>query len=181
MHRISVFLSVFILALIGMGAVLMAPSAAAQDATPVAAGDHPLIGTWLLSSDPEPGAAPSVVIFSADGGYVENEQGDISLGRWAQTGPQTGNMTFVSVFANEETGEYEGLFKIRASIEVAADGQSFAAEYTIDVVDADGTSPGEYGPGTATATRVSVETMGTPVGTLDDFFAQFEEESTPAP
>jgi hypothetical protein len=39
---------------------------------------------------------------------------------------------------------------------------------------------GEYGPGHVTATRINVEPMGTPAGSLEDLFAQFEEGTTPA-
>jgi hypothetical protein len=42
---------------------------------------------------------------------------------------------------------------------------------------------GEYGPSDATATRMVVEPMGTPVGTLEDLFAQYSDEgdATPEP
>ena len=38
---------------------------------------------------------------------------------------------------------------------------------------------GEYGPGSVTGTRVVVEPMGTPVGSLEDFFG-IVEDTTPA-
>ena len=182
MRRMSVLVSVFVIALIGMAAVLSVPSAVAQDATPVAAGDHPLIGTWLIDSDSaDPENSPSINIFSADGGFIEYDGFDVSLGRWEATGAQTGDLTFVGLGIDPETDEYQGMFKVRASIEVAADGQSLTAEYTGEFMDADGNSDGEYGPGQASATRISVEPMGTPVGTFEDLFEQFEEDSTPAP
>ena len=48
----------------------------------------------------------------------------------------------------------------------------------------DGASRGEYGPGTVEATRIAIEPMGTPVGTLEELFARFQPgsaEATPAP
>ena len=80
--------------------------------------------------------------------------------------------------------EEEGAFRIRASIEVAADGQSFTASYTLELLDpATGEGMGEYGPGTATGTRLMAEAPGTPVGSLEDLFSQFEgtPEASPVP
>ena len=55
-----------------------------------------------------------------------------------------------------------GRSTIRATFEVAADGQSLSAVYTIEFVET-GVPTGQMGPGTATATRIVVEPMGTPV------------------
>jgi hypothetical protein len=44
----------------------------------------------------------------------------------------------------------------------------------------EGAPTGEYGPGQVTGTRVAVEPMGTPVGSLDELFAGFEEGTEPA-
>ncbi len=68
---------------------------------------------------------------------------------------------------------------IRATGEVSADGQTFTAEFTLEITG--GPSPaGEYGPGHVTATRIPVEPMGTPVGSLNDLFSQLAGPSTPA-
>ena len=68
---------------------------------------------------------------------------------------------------------------IRAAGEVSEDGQSFTAEFTIGFT-GEGAPAGEYGPGHVTATRINVEPMGTPAGSLEDLFAQFEEGTAPA-
>ena len=65
------------------------------------------------------------------------------------------------------------MITIRATVEVAADGQTFTGDYTIEA-DFEGAPPGEFGPGSVTGTRIVVEPMGTPVGSLDDLFGQFE-------
>jgi hypothetical protein len=81
------------------------------------------------------------------------------------SGEQTATLTIVSP-GIEEDGAFTGTFLIRAEIEVEASGEAFTAEYTGEFVDSDGAGSGEYGPGTATATRIAVEAMGTPVGPL---------------
>ena len=68
---------------------------------------------------------------------------------------------------------------IRAAGEVSEDGQSFTAEFTIEFT-GEGAPAGEYGPGHVTGTRINVEPMGTPAGSLEDLFAQFEEGTAPA-
>ncbi len=68
---------------------------------------------------------------------------------------------------------------IRATGEVSADGQTFTGQFTIEFT-GDGFPTGQYGPGHVTATRIAVEPMGTPVGSLDDLFSQFGGPSTPA-
>jgi hypothetical protein len=49
------------------------------------------------------------------------------------------------------------------------------ADYTLEGSGIEGVPPGEYGPGQVTGTRVVVEPMGTPVGSLEDLFGGFEE------
>ncbi len=68
---------------------------------------------------------------------------------------------------------------IRAAGDVSEDGQSFTAEFTIEFT-GEGAPTGEYGPGHVTGTRINVEPMGTPAGSLEDLFAQFEEGTAPA-
>ena len=62
---------------------------------------------------------------------------------------------------------------------MSEDGQTFTAEFSIEFT-GEGAPTGEYGPGHVTGTRINVEPMGTPAGSLDDLFAQFEEGTTPA-
>ena len=57
---------------------------------------------------------------------------------------------------------------IRGTVEVAEDGLSFTAPYTLEVVAPDGTRSGEHGVTTARGIRITIEDMGEPVGTLDE-------------
>ena len=183
MRRLVTLLSVLVL--VAIGGLAVGGGATAQDATPVAATQHPLVGAWLLDSDvDDPANALEVDIATADGGWIAVEpDGAVQLGAWAGSGDQTADLTLWSGVPAEEGG---GMFIVRASIDVAEDGQSFTAEYTFEVVGADGATmgEGEYGPGRASATRLSAEPMGEPVGTFEDLFSQFEEaspEASPAP
>jgi hypothetical protein len=183
MRRLSLLIALFVVALLGLSAVLSSPGSSAQDASPAAMDEHPLVGTWLADTDTQdPEDPPELVIASADGGWVEvDADGGVALGRWESTGANTANLTLWALGSEEEG--FGGTFIVRAMIEVAADGQSLTAAYTVEVIDPDGTATGEYGPGTASATRLAVEPMGTPVGSFEDLFAEFGEEfeeATPA-
>lgn len=168
MRRTAVpaFLVVAVVSLVVLGRVA---GTGAQDATGLAG--HPLVGAWVLDTDvADPTNGPTLATFSADGVYTQVEtDGSAGIGVWQATGPQTADMMFHGLNPDEDGG---GWFTVRAAIEVAADGQSLTASYTLEIVAADGTASGQYGPGEVTGTRIAVEPMGTPVGTLDDLFGE---------
>ena len=177
MHRASIRVSLLAVALLAVG-VAGGGAVAHDDATPAGGhplGGHPLVGTWVIDPDPSSGAASSAAAFAADGTYSEiDPDGASGLGAWRATGERTADV--VIVFPEEE-----GSVRIRASVEADADGRSFAASYTFEFLDRGGTGAGEYGPGEATAVRLEAEGPGTPVGTLQELFTQFEQtQGTPA-
>jgi plastocyanin len=139
---------------------------------------HPLVGAWLLDTDTaDPSNPPTLATFSSDGIYTQLEpESAPGVGAWETTGAQTEDMNFHEIFPDEQGG---GMTTIRAAIEVAADWQSVTATYTLEFVDAGGTATGQYGPGQVSGTRIAVELMGEPVGTLKELFAQFEEGEAP--
>jgi hypothetical protein len=153
-------------------------SVTAQEATPAAMSGHPLVGTWLLDTNADdPANGPEVTVFTADGAYISvDAEGFPNHGVWEATGERTAGLTIVSPGMEEET--FAGMFVVRASIEVDETGDSFTAQYTGEFVTPDGTETGEYGPGTATATRITVEQMGTPTGPLEVLF-EGEAAATP--
>jgi hypothetical protein len=128
---------------------------------------HPLVGTWLLDTNADdPANAPEVTIFTADGAYISvDAEGFPNHGVWEATGERTAALTIVSPGMEEEA--FAGMFVVRASVEVDETGDSFTAQYTGEFVTPDGIGTGEYGPGTATATRITVEEMGTPAGPIE--------------
>lgn len=174
--------SFIVVALVAVTVVGFRADADAQD---TATQGHPLVGTWLADTDPEtPDNALDTFMFDVDGGYVQSEAGGGSLlGAWEATGDRTAILTAVGAEA-DEAGTNVGSIKIRASIEVSADGTSFTAEFTMELIEPDGTSSGQAGPGGATGERLVVEAPGTPVITFEELFGQFEgeaDEATPAP
>ena len=171
--------SLFALLALVLAVLGLAPLARAQDATPAAMAGHPLVGAWVLDTNADdPANAPGVATVAADGTFHEvDSDGSSGLGTWRPTGDRTAEL--VIVYPGEE-----GAFWIRVTLEVAADGRSFTASYTAELVGTDGAGTGQYGPATATGTRLEAETPGVPVGTLEDLFAQFgagtPEAGTPA-
>jgi hypothetical protein len=171
MQRFVVLLSIVVVVALGL-IVTPGRSTTAQEATPATLSGHPLVGTWLLDTNADdPDDAPEVTIFTADGAYISvDAEGLPSLGVWEANGERTALLTIVSPGMEEEA--FAGTFLVRAAIEVNAAGDSFTAQYTGEFVEPDGTETGEYGPGTATATRIDVEEMGTPAGPLEVLFEQ---------
>jgi hypothetical protein len=153
-------------------------SATAQVATPTAMGEHPLIGAWLLDTNADdPANGPEVTIFTADGAYISvDAEGFPNHGAWEATGERTAGLTIIS--PGMEENAFAGMFVVRASIEVDETGDSFTAQYTGEFITPDGRESGEYGPGKATATRITVEEMGTPAGPIEVLF-EGEAAATP--
>ena len=178
MRRLVVLFSAATLSLLGGVIGASAVASGATDTTlPSSTEAHPMIGMWVLSdaSDPE-NPAPFVAAFGAGGTFVSVEEGEVSLGVWEPTGPTSAALTITGQLPPEDAGGVEGAtLTIRATFEVAPDGQSVTADYTVEVGGVEGMPTGEHGPGSVTGTRVAVEPMGTPVGSLDELFGGFEE------
>jgi hypothetical protein len=174
MKRISILAFLTTIVVLGLVVFRGTSGIGAQDATEMAG--HPLVGTWLLDTDTDdPTNPPSLASFGADGIYTEvDADGSAGMGSWEATGPDTAALTFHGL------GD-EGMVTVRAAIEVAADGQSLTATYTLEFTTPDGMGTGQYGPANVSGTKVVVEQMGTPVGPLEDLFSQFEgtPEATP--
>ena len=175
----SVLMMAMLIGLVAGG--LASTSTFAQEATPAAMAEHSLVGVWLLDTDAMDAAnAPEVTVFTDDGAYISvDAEGTTTLGAWEGTGPDTATLTLVST-GSDEAGGFAGTFMIRATITVDASGESFTAEYTGEFIDPEGASEGEFGPGTATATRIAVEPMGSPAGPLSVLFEE-EGAATPMP
>jgi len=144
--------------------------------------DHVLVGAWLAFTDADAtNSAPSVLVFHDDGTYSETTIGDnggeeTSQGVWQPTGEFTADLTIVNIIT---TGEATyGTLVVRAAVQVSEDGTSFTASYTLEILGA-GTMPGQYGPGNANGTRIEVDPMGTPVGSVDELYGQSEGAGTP--
>jgi hypothetical protein len=151
-----------------------APGVSAQDAA-----ENPAIGAWTVDATPQDAADPPGLVTIAPGGIITDVDPEwTAYGSWVPTGDRTADATFLFPFVDPEAG-LVGYGTIRTSIEVAEDGQTFAATYTIEppsgVAEALGLPVGKYGPGEVNGQRIAVEPMGEPVGPIPE-----EPEEAPA-
>jgi hypothetical protein len=161
-----------------LGTIVMA-SGRVVVAQPDGARDHPAVGSWLVESDPDLGAlSVRTLVVSADGTALAISSvapnGSMGAGVWAPTGNATAALTVTLVT------DGPAFIVLRASIDIAADGQSFTGTFTDEAI-FDPTSPsgtsGELGPGRLTGTRLTVQAPGTPVASFAEFFPP---DATPA-
>lgn len=163
MRRLSTASSILAVSLLAIGG--LAPATLAQSASPMPTAASPAVGAWVLTIADNPTSPPQEIILHADGTYLQYDgAGGVSIGAWAATGPNTGAITLVQ-YGLDSTGKV-GHSTIRATFEVAPDGNSLTAAYTLEYFGADGSDSGQMGPGSATGTRVLVEPMGSPVAPL---------------
>jgi hypothetical protein len=162
----------------------LAVSTAVQATTPPTeepAEGHPIVGAWIYTVDGFPEAFTVLADIDADGTWLDTSpDGTTSIGSWEATGPDSFNLTFHSLSLTEDGSV--AVFTIRAAGEVSEDGQSWTADYTAELT-GEGLPPGEYGPGSATGTRINVEPMGTPVAPVEALFPDLfppEEGTAPA-
>ncbi len=168
---------VILLAVMIAGMVVGGRLAVAQEPDTAA---HPARGSWSVTSDPgDAEYSPRLVILSADGGAIfVSGYATTAIGAWEPSGESTADVTFTMV------SDGPGQIVIRASLEVAPDGQSFTGTFTNEIMydPAGGGTSGEIGPGTIAGTRLAVEAPGSPAQTFDEFFALpgATPEATPA-
>ena len=167
MHHIRSIVAV--LTTLALAVAAISPIVVAQEDAAM----HPIVGSWVLDPTPEdPSDAVNLVTFNAEGTLVSAGFDGTAMGSWEPTGERTADVTFHGLsFAPD--GGFGGLFTIRASGEVAEDGQTFTATYTVEppaaMAQMMGAPEGQLGPGEVTAQRISVEPMGETVGPIPDF------------
>jgi len=138
MRRRSVLLSAVSGAL--TGALAVRRTTTAQEATPSAIANHPIIGAWLvMNPSDQPNARPA--IFAADGtltiayvpSYTDPERGVVlqgpAIGVWEPTGERTVHLTYVQALS-DLNGTYLGTLTRDANPQVSDDGQSFRDDGT---------------------------------------------------
>jgi len=146
MRRLSVFVSIAAVALLGLLAVGRLGTSAQEDA----AGEG-FVGAWRFTD-----AAldlPSLGTFTADGNLIIAnlptepvfEGADFqtlllspSHGVWEATGDDTADFTFAYLYANE-TGRFQSTLTVSGTMELGADGQTMTGEFAFDVRQPDGT------------------------------------------
>ncbi len=175
MRRRSVLLS----AVSGVltGALAVRRTTTAQEATPSARANHPIVGAWLVMNPSDPrNARPA--IFAADGtmtvayvpSYTDAERSVIlqgtAIGVWEPSGERRVHLTYVQALS-DLNGTYLGTRTRDAYPEVSDDGQSFRDDGTqvqITVRDAANTIINEAGGGGAEAATRQVHAIRMQVG-----------------
>lgn len=111
----------------------------------------------VLTSNPASRPAPA----GADDGVQIISAGH---GAWKQTADRAYAFRFV-YFQSDETGRLLGTTTIDATVELAADGQTFGGSFTATMVDPSGAVSGTGG-GTVAGVRITVpESAATPIAT----------------
>ncbi|MBA2595183.1 MAG: hypothetical protein H0V00_00970 [Chloroflexia bacterium] len=175
MRRRSVLLSAVSGAL--TGALAASRTTTAQEATPSAMANHPIVGAWLVMNPSDPlNARPA--IFAADGtmtvGYVPSsidaERGVVlqgtAFGVWEPSGERRVHLTYVQALSDLD-GTYLGTRTRDAYPEVSEDGQSFRDDGTqvhITFRDAANTIVNEASGGGAEAATRQVHAIRMRVG-----------------
>lgn len=158
MRRFSLVL--LIAAFVAFGGATNSPGAtSAQDASPTALAEHPLVGTWLFDTDLGSQAdPPELGVFTSDGIFVGLGSSE-SAGSWVASDPRTGALTLISRF-DEDGGGYA---VIRGPHVIDATGQTWTCDCTYTIVAADGTIL-DAGRSSSQGVRIPVEpaeAMGT--------------------
>lgn len=167
MQRVRLILAIAAALAVATGT---APAVLAQD---VSAGDHPILGSWIV--DPTPADAedaPDLISFGLDGSTRGAGPNGPSVGSWQPTGERSADVTGL-YFIEDPEGNFLGFGTVRGSIEVAEDGQTFSGTYTFEppaaFAAAMGLPAGQFGPGDVTGERIAVEPMGEPVAPIPEF------------
>ena len=131
MRRRSVLASAVTGALAGAFTINRATTA--QEATPAALANHPLVGTWAVITPggvvPQTHHADGSIIAAFPPNFVDPDLGltfqGSALGQWESTGERSGRFTFIQAFS-DGAGAYVGTFQLTAELEASEDGQSWS-------------------------------------------------------
>ncbi|MCA1699683.1 MAG: hypothetical protein LC790_12590 [Actinobacteria bacterium] len=118
--------AIALIVLTTMGIGTISASAGSQD------GENQLVGSWMVSVDRGPAlpALKSLQTYTKGRGVIEISNGGTAVrspahGAWERTGGRTYGTTVVFFRYDPSNGAYIGTLKIRHSLELAPDGQSF--------------------------------------------------------
>jgi hypothetical protein len=166
-------------------AIVMAVTGAGVQAQDENAGDHPILGAWIVDSTPGTGEdEPELITFHAEGSLRSVGPEGAAVGSWEPTGERSADVTAVSSVTDPTTGAFVGLLRFRGSVEVSEDGQSLTGTFTLEppaaFAAAMGMPEGEFGPVEVTGERIVVEPMGEPIAPLPSFQPMTPEASPTA-
>src|SRR5688572_19482920 len=122
------------------GALAVRRTTTAQEATPSAMANHPIVGAWLVMNPSDP-LDTRPAIFAADGtmtvgcvpSYADPERGVVlegtAIGVWEPTGERSVHLTYVQALS-DLNGTYLGTLTRDAYPEVSDDRKSFRDDGT---------------------------------------------------
>ena len=175
MHRFITAFSIVALVLVALVATI-GQDTRAQEATPSAMAQHPLVGTWIVDTDIMTETdGPQLGVWTSDG-IMLGVPGVV--GAWEITDEQTALVTFVNVFPDGT-----GSITIRGPHVVDEPGNTWTSEYSWTVVAPDGMVL-DSGTSTARGTRLQVESMdraGAPLSSMMTWTPAASTDATPAP
>jgi hypothetical protein len=139
MPRYAILFLVSAVVLVGGVSGALRSPVFAQDDTPLATANHPIVGGWRCKND-NPGASfTSFALFHDDGTYVEEVfYGATALGVWQATGERTADL---NIFFTDLDPAEEGILmgEGRFTMEVDETGDTFTLEGVFQGQDPDGT------------------------------------------
>ncbi len=177
MSRRTYLFTALALVVLSLAAPVMWTAASAQDDSAIPP-DHPLIGTWRVTSTEAGEESPVIDTWSADGTVIGIDPlvfaagpdfvvfETSALGAWEATGNDSGNFT-VEYFASDGQGNFAGTVTVSGNRQVGDDGQTAAGEFAYAAFDPEGNVIA-VGRGTDEATRltvVSMDELATPAAT----------------
>ncbi len=154
---------VTVLATTGLAAV-----SAAADGEPRDMGGNELVGSWMVSVNRGPALPPlkSLQTYTKGNGVIEISNGGAAVrspshGSWERTAGRTYSTTGVFFRYDPATGAYAGTVKLRTTLELSQDKQTFTAVTVGELRDPAGNLlPGSNSRrDTATAERILVEPL----------------------
>jgi len=108
----------------------------AQEATPEALADHPLVGTWAAMTPggvvPQTHGPDGSIIAAFPPNYVDPGLGltfqGPALGRWESTGARSGRFNIIQALT-DGAGAYVGTFQLAADLAASEDGQTWSGTH----------------------------------------------------
>lgn len=173
MRRVSCLAAFIMVAVLALGSVQLGTSA--QSGTPPAT-DQGFVGAWRITSETPSGASQGMVTLMADGTVIFSGRpaaptgGEPTVafigtghGAWEQTSSTTAAASF-SVFISDGEGNFLWVVTDSVEMTLGADGNSWSGPYSSTTADPDGNVL-FISPGTAEATRITVQPLATPMAT----------------
>jgi hypothetical protein len=137
----SVALPVVAFIILGLCGLASSP-VIAQDATPAASAEHPVVGAWWSTNDaPGPGVNTAAAIFHADGTYLEVDPNiGVGVGSWQSTGARSADLVALYQDIDPDPAlATPGTVTVHKSVMVDEEGKAFTASLTVEVRIPEGT------------------------------------------